>query len=78
MMTNWRNSLTWKDTIEYVVDVYSFLIRGCGEMSGKRFADAIRSYCGQGDDRQKAILQDVEKHIVKINATYKGTGYYII
>lgn len=78
MMTQFRNSLTWRDTVEYAVNVYSFLIRGEGEMSGRKFAAAIRNYQGCGDERTKVILAEVEKHIVRINATYKGTGYYVI
>ena len=75
MMTEFRNSLTWRDTVSYAVSVFSFLIRGEGEMSGRKFAEHILNYCGCSDEKQKVILSDVEKHIVRIEATYKGTKY---
>lgn len=75
MMTEFKNSLTWRDTVSYAVSVFSFLIRGEGEMSGRKFAEHIRNYCGCSDEKQKVILSDVEKHIVRIEATYKGTKY---
>lgn len=66
------------ETVKYAVNVFSFLIRGEGEMSGKKFADAIRNYYCCSDERMKVVLNDVEKHIVRINATYKGTEYYFV
>lgn len=75
MMTEFKNSLTWRDTVSYAVSVFSFLILGEGEMSGRKFAEHIRNYCGCSDEKQKVILSDVEKHIVRIEATYKGTKY---
>ena len=77
-MTKFRNSLTWRDTVSYAVDVFSFLIRGEEEMSGRKFAEHIRNYCGCSDERQKVILSEVERHIVRIEATYKGTKYSIV
>lgn len=77
-MAQLGNSLTWKDTVKHAVDAYSFLIRGEGEMNGRRFAKAIRSYYSCSDERTKAILSDIEKHIVRICATWKGTKYYTI
>ena len=67
-------TLTWRDTIKYGVAVYSFLIRGEGEMSGRKFASIIKKYYS-GDAKQSAIISDIEKHIVTICATYKGTKY---
>lgn len=52
------------ETVKYAVNVFSFLIRGEGEMSGKKFADAIRNYYCCSDERMKAVLNDVEKHIL--------------
>ncbi len=78
MMTSFRNSLTWRDTVKHAVSVYSFLIRGEGEMSGREFSASIRNYCGSSDERMKEILNDVEKHVVRINATFKGTRYYTV
>ena len=78
METKFRNSLTWRDTVSYAVDIFSFLIRGEGEMSGRKFAEHIRNYYGCSDERQKVILSEVERHIVRIEATYKGTKYSIL
>lgn len=77
-MTNFRNSLSWRDTVKYAVDVYSFVIKGKGEMSGRKFAEQIRNYCGCSDEKMEVILSDVEKHIVTINSTYTVTRYITI
>lgn len=94
MMTQFRNSLTWRDTVKYAVDVYSFLIRGEGTMSGRKFAEHIRKYYSSEtakensdgtfslhcayNKRAHTVADCVEKHIVTIEATYKGTRYGII
>lgn len=66
---------SWKDTVSHAVSVFSFLVRGEGEMSGRKFAKAITNYCGSSDIRTNEIVKEVQKHIVTINATYKGTKY---
>lgn len=71
-------ALNYIDTLKYAVSAFSFLIRGEGEMSGRKFAVAIRNYCGSSDERIKEILSVVEKHIVRIIADYRGTKYYFI
>jgi len=81
MMTQFRNSLSWRDTVKYAVEVYSFLIRGEGEMSGRKFAKYIRKYYSgepAKESRTHTVADCVEKHIVKIEATYKGTRYGIV
>lgn len=81
MMTQFRNSLTWRDTVKYAVDVYSFLIRGEGTMSGRKFAEHIRKYYSSEpakENRAHTVADCVEKHIATIEATYKGTRYGII
>lgn len=77
MMTKFRNSLTWRDTIEYAVSVYDFIIRGKGLLTGKQFSNAIKAYYNCEGLRMQVILSEIEKHIVSINATYKGTSYKI-
>lgn len=77
MMTQFRNSLTWRDTVEFAVSVYSFLIRGKGEMTGKSFANIIQAYRDCSGPREKIIIKDIETHVTRINATYKGTEYFV-
>lgn len=94
MMTQFRNSLTWRDIVKYAIEVYSFLILGEGEMSGRKFAKHIRNYysgepvkensdgtfslhCAY-NERAHTVADFVEKHIVTIEATYKGTRYGVV
>ena len=77
MTTEFRKSLTWKDTVKYAVDAYSFLIRGKGEMNGADFARQIRKHFECSDCRTKLILSEVEKHIVKIETTFRVTSYRV-
>lgn len=46
-------------------------------MSGRKFASIIKKYYS-GDAKQSAIISDIEKHIVTICATWKGTKYSYI
>ena len=78
MMTKFRDSLTWKDTVRHAVSVFSFIIRGEGEMSGRKFAEHIRNYCGSSTEEFKAMISAVENHIVKIESNYVGTKYWWI
>ena len=66
------------DTVKYAVNVYSFVIRGEGEMSGRKFAKHIRDIYGSSDERTKAILSEVEKHVVTIESTWRGTKYRVV
>lgn len=75
-MTEWRNSLTWRDTVKYAVGVYGFLILSKGEMTGREFAKYIRN-ATIADKRTKVILSEVEKHILTIRSTHRGTYYKI-
>ena len=93
-MTKFRNSLTWRDTVSYAVNVFSFLIRGEGGMSGKDFAAVIRDYYSGKPATENAdgsfslhlaynqqafaCADEVEKHVFTIEATYKGTKYSIV
>lgn len=93
MTTEFRKSLTWKDTVKYAVDAYSFLIRGKGEMNGADFARQIRDYySGESakensdgtfslhvayNERAHTVADCVEKHIVKIESTFRGTSYRV-
>ena len=74
MMSSWRKSLTWKDTIKYAVSAYDFLIRGKGEMNGEQFAKEIECRYAK-DERLNAITNEIREHLVCIKATYKGTYY---
>lgn len=76
MMTNFRNSLTWKDTIGYAIDAYSFVIRGKGEMSGRDFAERVRKVYEVCDDATEIILSDVERHIISIETDWHGVTVY--
>lgn len=76
MMTNFRNSLTWRDTIEYAIDAYSFVIRGEGEMSGREFAERVRKVYEVCDDAMEIILSDVERHIITIETDWYGATDY--
>ena len=77
MMTQFRNSLTWRDTVKFAVSVYSFLIRGKGEMTGTSFANIIQAHYDCSGPREKTIIKDIETHVTQINATYKGTEYFV-
>lgn len=77
MMTQFRNSLTWRDTVQYAVSVYSFLILGKGEMTGTSFAKIIQAHYDCSDPREKTIIKEIETHVTRINATYKGTEYFV-
>lgn len=94
MMTQFRNSLTWRDTVKFAIEVYSFIIRGKGEMSGKKFAEHIRNYYSGESAKENAdgtfslhlaynegahnIADCVEKHIITVEATYRGTKYRVV
>ena len=67
-----------KRTVSHAVSVFSFIIRGNGEMSGRKFADAILQYCGSSSDEFKEMISEVRKHIVKIESNYIGTKYWWI
>lgn len=77
MMTQFRNSLTWRDTVKFAVSVYSFLILGKGEMTGTSFANIIQTHYDCSGPREKTIIKEIETHVTRINATYKGTEYCV-
>lgn len=67
---------SWKKTMRHAVSVFSFIIRGEGEMSGRKFAEHIKNYCGSSTEEFKAMISAVENHVVKIKSDYVGTKYY--
>lgn len=67
---------SWKKTMCHAVSVFSFIIRGEGEMSGRKFAEHIKNYCGSSTEEFKAMISAVENHVVKIKSDYVGTKYY--
>ena len=69
---------SWKKTMQHAVSVFSFLIRGEGEISGRKFAEHIKNYCGSSTEEFKAMISAVENHIVKIYSNYVGTKYWWI
>jgi len=73
MMSQWRNSLTWKDTIHFAVDVYGFIICGKKEMSGKQWVEHIRFCYDCSDAKVNYILQEIENHVALIEVTYTKT-----
>lgn len=77
-MTEFRNALTWEDTVTHAVEVYGFIILKKGWMSGQEFADEIRKHYRCSDEREKAILADVGKHLAKIKVTHGGTCYQTV
>ena len=66
----------WRETVSYAVSVFSFLIRGEGEMSGRKFAKVILDYCA--NPVAKVCANEVKKHVTTIVATHKGTRYGIV
>ena len=64
---------SWKKTMRHAVSVFSFIIRGEGEMSGRKFAEHIKNYCGSSTEEFKAMISAVENHVVKIKSDYVGT-----
>ena len=77
MMTQFRNSLTWRDTVKFAVSVYSILILGKGEMTGTSFVNIIQAHYDCSGPRGKTIIKEIETHVTRINATYKGTEYFV-
>ncbi len=75
MMTEFANSLTWKDTVQYGVSAYSFLILG-KEMTGKDFVQEIKRRYNANDPRTRAVLQALENHLVKIKVRADGHTEY--
>ena len=67
---------SWKKTMHHAVSVFSFIIRGEGEMSGRKFAEHIRNYCGSSTEELKEMISVVENHVVKIYSNYAGTKFW--
>lgn len=76
MMTQWRNSLTWHDTVSYAASVYGFIISGKGEMTGAEFCEHIKNMYDCGEPRMKTILSECERHIALIRVRPDGAINY--
>ena len=74
-MTAFANSLTWKDTVQYGVSAFSFLILG-KEMTGKDFVEEIKRRYDSNNPRTRAILQALENHLVTIKVRADGYTEY--
>lgn len=68
----------WKDSVKHGVEMYGFIIRGKGKMNGKDFANHIRNVYECSAERTKAILLQIEKHVIRIESTYKGIKYWTV
>lgn len=69
-----KQNSDWRANVNHAVNVFSFLIRGEGEMSGRKFAKHILGYCSS--DKAKILAEDVKNHIVRIDAGWSGTKYW--
>lgn len=78
MMTQFRNSLTWRDVVEYGVSAYGFVIAGKGMMSGTDFVNTLKSYYDCNDLRAKTILAAIDRHVVHIQVRPDGQTKYSI
>ena len=75
MMTEFANSLTWKDTVQHAVISYSYLILG-KEMSGENFIMEIKKRYDVNNPRTKALLNALENHLVSIKVRADGYTEY--
>ena len=75
MMTAFTNSLTWKDTVQYGISAYSFLILG-KKMNGKEFVEEIKKHYDYTNPRTRAVLQALENHLVEISVRQDGQAKY--
>ena len=75
MMTAFRNSLTWKDTVQHAVSIYSFLILG-KEMSGEDFITEIKKRYDVNNPRTRALLHALENHLIRIKVRADGYTEY--
>ena len=55
-----------KDVTEYVAKMYSHILFGLGEVSGKRFADEIRQCFLMTESRHRVCAEFAEKYIESI------------
>lgn len=62
-----------KDIAEYVARMYSHILYGMGEVSGKRFADEIRGRYSMTERRHEVCADHAEKFIVSISFKPNGT-----
>lgn len=62
-----------KDIAEYVARMYSHILYGMGEVSGKQFADEIRKTYLMTETRHAVCADHAEKFIVSISFKPNGT-----
>lgn len=61
------------ETVNYGICIFGFLIQGKGEKSGITFGNAIREvYDCVNNTQNKDIVEQIEKHIVKIRYDFNG------
>ena len=61
-----------KDIVEYVAKMYSHILFGMGEVSGKRFADEIRKNYLMTELKHQVCADHAERYIVSISYTPRG------
>lgn len=62
-----------KDIAEYVARMYSHILFGKGEVSGKQFADEIRDSYNMTEVRHQVCADHAERYIVSISFKPNGT-----
>ena len=75
MTTSLNNSHIWKNTVQYGVSAYSFLMLG-KKMSGKEFVEEIKKHYDYTNPRTRAVLQALENHLVEISVRTDGQTEY--
>lgn len=68
-------SAAWKDTVQYAVSAYSFLILG-KEMTGEEFITEIKKRYDANNPRTRALLHALENHLVSIKVRPDGYTDY--
>lgn len=75
MTTSFSNSHTWKNTVQYGISAYSFLVLG-KKMSGKEFVEEIKKHYDYTNPRTRAVLQTLKNHLVEISVREDGQTEY--
>lgn len=75
MMAEFTKSLTWKDTVAYGVNAYSFLILG-KERDGKDFVEEIKKRYDYTNPRTRQVISALENHLVHISVRRDGHTEY--
>ena len=64
--------MAMSETLRCAVESYAFLIKGSGKMSGKDFADIIRTAYDISDLRASLLAKSIEDHVLEIEAYMNG------